>query len=100
MISAKIAAQGDIPSKEKKQRKASFQDNSDVNAQREQALTTGKVPQKFKVEFNTGQVTTTNTSSSNVSVDMTPQRSKSEAPANHAITNVLYQVHMKLSQQH
>ena len=35
-------------------------------------VTTGKVPQKFKVEFNTGQITTTNTSSSNVSVDMTP----------------------------
>ena len=63
-------------------------------------VTTGKVPQKFKVEFNTGQITTTNTSSSNVSVDMTPKRSKSEAPANHAITNVLYQVHMKLSQPH
>ena len=64
-------------------------------------VTTGKVPQKFKVEFNTGNVvTTTNTSSSNVSVDMTPKRSKSETPANHAITTVLYQVHMKLSRPH
>ena len=58
--------------------------------------TTGKVPQKFKVDFNHNMMTTTNTSSSNASLDMTPKRSKSETPANHAIANVLYQVHMKL----
>ena len=54
----------------------------------------GKV--KFKEDFMQNMVTTTNTSSSNASLTMTPKRSKSETPANHAIANVLYQVHMKL----
>ena len=54
----------------------------------------GKV--KFKEDFMHNMVTTTNTSSSNASLNMTPKRSKSETPANHAIANVLYQVHMKL----
>ena len=41
-------------------------------------------------------VTTTQTSSSNASVEMTPQRSRSEAPTENSIGNVLYEVHKKL----
>lgn len=41
-------------------------------------------------------VITTQTSSSNASIEMTPQRSKSEAPTENSIGNVLYEVHKKL----
>lgn len=41
-------------------------------------------------------LTTTQTSSSNASVEITPQRSRSEAPTDNSIGNVLYQVHRKL----
>ena len=41
-------------------------------------------------------ITTTPTTSSNASVDMPPQRSRSEAPTGNSIGNVLYEVHKKL----
>ena len=41
--------------------------------------------------------TTQTTSSSNASQSMTPKRSRSEAPEGNSISNVLYEVHKKLS---
>jgi len=58
-----------------------------------------------KVISSTGQavtikndevLTTPQTSSSNASLEMTPKRSRSEAPEPNSIGNVLYEVHKKL----
>ena len=55
--------------------------------------------ERKRVEFDQMQLTATQTqtsSSTTTSFETTPKRSKSEAPSNNAISDVLYQVHLKL----